>query len=104
LGLDRPLAQCDIDRARQLVAVERFALAVLFEHGQFAQLDPLERREARRATAAKPPPPDRASIVGRSRILDLGVIGATERATHVLLPLVVPAFSGSSHQPRAKLG
>jgi uncharacterized LabA/DUF88 family protein len=78
-----------------------FALVVLFHHGQLAQLDPLEGREARRAIGAKPPPPDRAAIVGRARILDLGVIGATERATHVLLPLVVPASSGSSHQPRA---
>src|SRR3954447_3622283 len=42
VGFDRPLAQRDIDRAGELVAVERLALAVLLHYGQFAQLHPLE--------------------------------------------------------------
>src|SRR5947207_2954506 len=46
-GLDRPLAQRDVDRAGQLVAIERFALPVLLDDCQLAQLHPLKRREAR---------------------------------------------------------
>src|SRR5260370_29144725 len=98
LRLDRPLAQRDIDRASQLLPVERFALVVLFQHGQLAQLHPLEGREARRAIAAEPAPPDGAAIVGRPRILDLGVIRTAERTPHRLLRLVVPAENRALHR------
>ena len=53
LGLDRPLAQRERDRARELVAVERHALAVLLHHGELAQLHPLEGGEARAAGGQK---------------------------------------------------
>src|SRR5260370_42685616 len=90
LGLDRPLAQGDIDRASQLLPVERLALVVLFQHGQFAQLHPLEGGEARRAIAAEPASPNRAAIVGRPRILYLRVIRTAERTPHPVLRLIVP--------------
>src|SRR5690348_10794862 len=81
-AFDRPLAQRDLDGARQLVALERFALVVLLDDGQFAQLHALERRETRGAIRAEPPPSDRGSIVGRPRVLDLGVFASAERTTH----------------------
>src|SRR6185437_11626574 len=71
LGLDRPLAQRDIDRARELVAVEGLALTVLLDRRQLAQLDALERREAGGAVRAETAAADRGTIVGRPRILDL---------------------------------
>src|SRR5258707_979521 len=46
LAFDRALAQGAVDRARELVAVERLALPVLLDHGQLAQLDALEGGEA----------------------------------------------------------
>src|SRR5438105_1113177 len=90
LGLDRPLAQGDVDRAGELVALKGFALVVFFEHGQLEQLHPLKGREARRATAAEAATPDRTAVVGRPRILDLGVIGAAERTAHLFLRLFAP--------------
>jgi len=42
VGLDRALAQRDVDRAGQLVAVERLALRVLLDDRQLAQLHSLE--------------------------------------------------------------
>ncbi len=45
--IDRPLARGDRDRADQLVAIERLALVLDLTHGQLAQLDALERGEAR---------------------------------------------------------
>src|SRR4051794_13550993 len=67
LGLDRPLAQGDMDRAREFVALERLALPVLLDHRQLAQLDALEGGEARRAIRAEAAPTDRRAIVGRPR-------------------------------------
>ena len=46
LRLDRALAQRDLHRAQQLVAVERHAPAVALDDDQFAQLHPLESGEA----------------------------------------------------------
>ena len=65
--IDRPLAQGDLQRAHQLVAVERHPAAVALDHGQFAQLHPLEGREAEIAGDAHPPPPDHGRILGRTR-------------------------------------
>src|SRR6185369_9898167 len=58
LGIDRAFAQGDLQRAHQLVTVERHAPAVALDHGQFAQLHPLEGGEAEIAGYADPPPPD----------------------------------------------
>src|SRR4029077_21201785 len=78
LGLDRALAQGDVDGAGELVALERLALTVLLDHRQLAQLDALESGEARRAIRTEAPPTDRGTIVGRPRILDLGILETTK--------------------------
>src|SRR5262245_8504941 len=55
LRLNRALAQRDLHRPHQLVAVERHAPAVALDHGQLAQLNPLESCEteiARQTDAA----------------------------------------------------
>src|SRR5690242_6500552 len=80
--IDRPLARGDRDRAHQLVAIERLALVLAFQHPQLAELDTLERGEARRATFALPPPPDRGAVLGRAAVLDLARFVAAERAAH----------------------
>src|SRR5438270_10209962 len=87
IRLDRPLAQGDVDRAGELVAVERLALSVLLDDRQFAQLHAFEGREAGRAIRAEAPAPDRAAIIGRPRILDLRIVGSAKRTAHLLLPL-----------------
>src|SRR5215469_3522648 len=86
LSLDRALAQRHIDRARELVAVESLALAVFLDDGELAQLHALEGREACRAIGAEAPPADRGTVVGRSRILYLGVIETAERTAHLSPP------------------
>src|SRR5207247_4798671 len=60
------------------------------EHWQLAELHPLEGREAGAAIGAEAAAPDRAAVVGRPRILDLGIIGAAERTAHLLLRRVAP--------------
>src|SRR3954454_8777782 len=90
LRLDRSLTQRDIDRPGELFTVERLALAVFLDHGQLAKLDPLKCGEARGASGAETPAPYRRPVVGRARILDLGVIRTAERTTHLLL-LLTPA-------------
>src|SRR5208282_4413429 len=66
VGIDRPLAAGDLDRAHELVAVEDHALAVLLDHHELAQLHPLEGREARAARRTEAPASDRGVILGRS--------------------------------------
>src|SRR5215470_13238477 len=89
LGLHRPLAQGNVDRTGQFIPVERFALSVLFDDGQLAQLHALEGRKAGRAIRAETPASDRAAVVGWPRILDLGVIGSAKRTAHPLLPVLI---------------
>src|ERR1700730_10923 len=96
VGLDRALTQRDVDRAGQLIAVEGLALRGLLDHCQLTQLHPLEGREAGAATDAEPATPDRAAILGRPRILDLGVIGAAERTAPFLLLIPLPPCPGPS--------
>src|SRR5262249_27350466 len=79
---DRPLAQRDADRARQLVAVERHSTAVRLHHGQLAQLGALDRGEALAAIGAEAAPADRAAVLGRTAVLHLRVLVATERTAH----------------------
>src|SRR6266513_347957 len=103
LGFDRPLAQRDIDRARQLVALERLPLSVLLDDRQLAQLHPLKGREARGAIRAEAAATDRAAILSRARILDLGVVGAAERTAHFLLLVPRRRRGGrSSHLGRTR--
>ena len=59
LGLDRALAQGDLDRAHELVAVEGRAPAVLLDDREFAQLHALEGREAAAAIGADAAAADR---------------------------------------------
>src|SRR5579872_2181013 len=91
LGLDRPLAQRNVDRARELVAVEGLALGVLLDHGELAQLHALKGGEARGAVRAKPAAPDRRAILGRPGILDLRILASAKRTAHPTLPPVPPA-------------
>src|SRR5882762_3705235 len=55
LRIDRALAQGYLQRAHQLVAVERHPAAVTLDHREFAQLHPLEGGEAEVAGDADPP-------------------------------------------------
>src|SRR5262249_33333391 len=92
LGAARPLAAGPLDRARKLVAVEGDSLAVLLHHREFAQLHALEGGEARAAGRAVAPPADRRVVVGRSRVLHLGVLVTAEWTAH-LLPRFVSCAS-----------
>src|ERR1051325_1860880 len=94
LRLDRPFSQRDVDRAGELIAVERLTLPIFLDDGQLAQLNPLEGGEAGGAIRTEPAPPYPRPIVGRPRILDLGVIRAAERTTHLLL-LLAPTSWGT---------
>ena len=81
-GSTSRLRQAMADRALELGAVERLALAVLLDHRQVAQLDPLEGREARPAALALAPAADRRAVLRRARILNLAVFMRAERAAH----------------------
>src|SRR5882757_1482975 len=85
--IDRPLAQRYLQRAHQLVAVERHTAAVALDHGQFAQLHPLEGREAEIAGDTDPPPPDHGGILGGARILDLRIETVAAGTAHPRKPL-----------------
>ena len=82
LGLDRALAQRDLHRAHQLVAVERHAAAVALDHDELAQLHALEGGEAEIAGQADAPPADRGRVLGRPRVLHLGVEARAVRTAH----------------------
>ena len=73
LGLDRALAQRNLQRTHDLFAVERHPPPRALHNHQVAQLHPLERREPPAAIGADPPPPNRGGILGRPRILHLRV-------------------------------
>src|SRR4029453_2698445 len=82
LGLDRALAQRDLYRAQELVAVERHATAVALDHGELAQLHPLEGGEAKIAGEAHTAAADDGGILRRPRILHLGVEAAAIGTAH----------------------
>src|SRR4051812_18173383 len=71
-------------RAGQLVAVERFALAVLLGDGQIAQLHALEGREACTASLTLTPPPDRRPVFRGAAVLYLAIFVRAEGAAHSL--------------------
>src|SRR5690606_35910249 len=85
LGLHRPLAQGDAQRALQLVTIERRAPPVALEDDQLAQLNPLEGGEAPAALRAGAPAPDGRAVVGRAAVLHLGVRISAEGALHQTL-------------------
>src|SRR6185312_12599919 len=85
-GLDRPLAQSDLNRTHELVAVERRAASVLLDDHELTQLHPLERGEATPAIGTDAPPPDRRGILGRPRVLHLRIEPAAIGAPHLSPP------------------
>ena len=82
VGLDRPLAERHLDRAPELVAVERDAAAGALEHGELAQLHALEGGEAFAAFSAITASPDRGVIFRGPRVLDLCVDFAAMGTPH----------------------
>src|SRR3954449_4219253 len=82
LRIDRPLAQGDLQRAHQLVAVERHAAAVALDDREFAQLHPLEGGEAEIAGHADATTTDYRGILGRARVLHLRIETVAARAAH----------------------
>src|SRR5262245_44692259 len=82
LGLDRTLAQRDLHRAQQLVAIERHAAAVALDDHQLTQLHALECGKAEIAGQAHAAAADDGGILGRPRVLDLGIEAAAIRTAH----------------------
>src|SRR5690348_18379520 len=80
VGGNVALARRVTDRARELVALERLALAGLLDHGEVAQLDPLECREARAACFALAPAADGGAVLAWPAVLYLAVFMGAERA------------------------
>src|SRR5882757_412270 len=82
LRIDRPLAQRDLQRAHELVAVERHPAAVALDHREFAQLHPLESGETEIARHADPPPANDRGILGGTRVLYLRIETVAAWAAH----------------------
>src|SRR5262249_41724527 len=97
LRLDRTLAQRDLHRAQQLVAVERHAAAVALDDHKLAQLHALEGGKAEIAGEAHPAAADDGGILGRPRVLDLRIEAAAIRTAHGYLPLT----RSLARQPRS---
>src|SRR6185437_16894538 len=76
------------ERAFQFVPVEGFATVRFFYHHKFAQLYPLERREAAAASRAMPPAPDRGIVLARTAVFDLLIVVSAKRAAHGLVLLI----------------
>src|SRR5215469_3145189 len=87
LRLDRTLAQRDLDRAQQLVSVERHAAAVALDDHKLAQLHALEGGKAEIAGETHAAAADDGGILGRPRVLDLRIEAAAIRTAHGYLPL-----------------
>src|SRR5215468_298580 len=82
LRLDRTLAQRDLDRAQQLVSVERHAAAVALDDHKLAQLHALECGKAEIAAQTHAAAANDGGILGRPRVLDLGIEAAAIRTAH----------------------
>ena len=86
LGVDRPFAQRYLQRAHQLVAIERHPAAIALDDREFAQLHPFKGGEAEIAGDADPAPPDHGGILGRTRVLYLGIETIAAWAAHPAKP------------------
>src|SRR5207344_1586786 len=73
LRIDRAFAQGDLERAHELVAVERHPAAIALDDRELAKLHPLESGETEIAVDPYPPPPDHGRILGRTRVLHLRI-------------------------------
>src|SRR5258707_1155644 len=82
LGIDLALAQGDLQRAHQLVSVERHPAAVAFYHCEFAQLHSLKRGKTEITGDADPAPPDHGGILGRTRVLHLRIETVAAGTSH----------------------
>src|SRR5262249_57982444 len=82
LGIDRPFTQRDLHRTQELVAIERHAPPIALDHNQLAQLHALECGEAEIAAQANAAAANDRRILGRPRILDLGIEARTARTAH----------------------
>ena len=82
VGIDRPLAQRDLDRAHQLVAIERHAPARSLDDLQLAQLHALESGETAAAIRAIAAPPDGRAVLGGTAVLHLGFALAAIGTAH----------------------
>src|SRR3954471_14961944 len=102
LRLDRALAQRDLQRADQLVAIERHAAAVALDYGELAQLHPLKGGEAEIAGHAYPAPPDHRGILGRTRVLYLGIETVAAWAPHGSTHLVIPGCAHLGADPESR--
>src|SRR5262249_8876802 len=89
LAVARPLAQRDLHRAHQLVAVKGNAATVALDHRQLTQLHALEGGEAEIAGDADAPPPDHGRILGRTRVLHLRIERVAARTAHPKIPLLI---------------
>src|SRR4029453_4308224 len=78
----RTFAKRHLQRAHQLVAIERHPPAVALEHRQVAQLHPLEGREAEVAGDADAPAANDRRIFPRPGILDPRIEAGAIRAAH----------------------
>src|SRR5215469_2111917 len=92
LRLDRTLAQRDLDRAQQLVSVERYAATVALDDHKLAQLHALECGKAEIAAQTHAAAADDGGILGRPRVFDLRIEAAAIRTTHGR-PLLSPNHS-----------
>src|SRR5439155_13287733 len=80
--VDIALACRVTDCPRQLVAIERLALAVFLDDGEVAQLHPLKGGEASTARLALTAAADGGAIFARPAVLNLAVFVRAERAAH----------------------
>jgi len=83
-GVDFALAAGMADRPRELVTVERLALAVFLDYRQVAELDTLEGCESGTARFALSPPANSRSVFGGAAILNLAVFMGAKGTTHQL--------------------
>ena len=99
LRIDRALAQGDLQRAHQLVAIEGHAAARFLDHDQLAQLHALESGETPAAIGTDAAAADRGRILGRTRVLHLGVVASRNKDS--AWPHLTADDSAASLSPRA---
>src|SRR5262245_54535381 len=73
VGIDRPLAQGDLDGAHQLVAIKGNPPSRSLDDLELAKLHPLEGGEAATAFRTVPTPANGRAVLGGTAVLHLGV-------------------------------